>query len=51
MSDKVNIYIYVVFVYDCSAIITDPMKNISDKEIICAFIELVTDLKTRGLNP
>ena len=27
------------------------MKNISDKEMILSFIKLVTDLKSRGINP
>ena len=51
MSNKGNIYIYVMYVYDYNSIMKAPMKNRSDKEIICAFTELTKDLKTRGLNP
>ena len=28
-----------------------PMKNRSDKEMICSFKELTTDLKICGINP
>ena len=44
-------YIYVMYVYDCNAILTTAMKNISDKEMIIAFASLTEDLKIRGINP
>ena len=30
---------------------TTPMKNRSDKDMIRAFTELTTELKSRGINP
>ena len=51
MSNKENRCIYVMYVYDCNATLTSPMKNISDKEIIHSFTDLATDLKSRGFNP
>ena len=51
MSNKGNRYIYVLYVYNCNVILTDPMKNRNDKEMIREFIDLVTDLKTCGFNP
>ena len=43
--------IYVMYVYDCNAILTTAMKNRSDKCMILAFIELTEDVKSRGINP
>ena len=40
-----------MYVYDYNSIMKAPMKNRSDKEIICAFTELTKDLKTHGFNP
>ena len=40
-----------MYVYDCDAILTKDMKNISDKGVIRAFIDLTEDLKRRGINP
>ena len=37
--------------YDCNAILTTVMKNISDKEMIRAFTSLTEYLKIRGINP
>ena len=51
MSNKVNIYIYVMYVYGCNSILAYPVKNSSDKYMIIAFAEFTTDLKTRGLDP
>ena len=34
-----------MYVYDCNAILTTDMNNISDKEIIQAFIYLTEDFK------
>ena len=42
MSNKRNISMYVMYVYDCNAIMM---------EILHAFTELRTDLKNRGFNP
>ena len=51
MSNKGNIYIYVMYVYDCNAILKNPTKNRSEKYMILYFAELITDLKCRGINP
>ena len=42
---------YVMYVYDCNAILEAVMKNRSDKEMIRVFTELITDLKSRGISP
>ena len=34
MSNKVNRYIYAIYLYDCNAILTPPMKNRSYIEMI-----------------
>ena len=46
-----NKYIYIIYIYDCNAIPTTSMKNISYKEIIIDFTELTEDLKSRRINP
>ena len=38
-------------VYDWKNIMTTAMKKRSDKEMICAFTELTTELKTHRINP
>ena len=40
-----------MYVYNCNSILTTEMNNRSDKEIIRAFTELTTDLKSRKINP
>ena len=40
-----------MYEYDCNDILMTAMKNISDKEIIQAFIELATDFKICRINP
>ena len=39
---KINKYIYVMYVYECNAIMKTVMKNISDKDKMRAFTELTT---------
>ena len=39
-----------MYVYDCNAILTTAMKNISDKEIVWEFTELTEDFKIRMVN-
>ena len=51
MSNKGNGYIHVIYVYDLKTILKTPMNNRSDKEMICDFTKLTTDLKSRGINP
>ena len=46
-----NKYIYLMYVYECNAILTTAMKNRSDKEIIRVFASLTEDFKIRGINP
>ena len=46
-----NKYIYIMYVYDCNAILTTSMKNRSDKEMIRAFTKLTEDSRRRGINP
>ena len=36
-------YIYVMYIYNCNAILTTAMKNKSDKEMIRDFISLTVD--------
>ena len=50
-SSRGNKYIYVMYMYDCNAILTTVMKNISDKEMIRAFTSLTEYLKICGINP
>ena len=45
-NNKINEYIYVMYIYDCKAIGKTATKNISDKEMICDFTELTIDLKS-----
>ena len=40
-----------MYVYDCNAILTTAMKNISDKDMIRAFTSLTEYLKSQGFNP
>ena len=40
-----------MYLYDCNAILTTAMNNISDKEIIRAFTALTEDFKRRGIDP
>ena len=40
-----------MYVYDCNAILTTEMKNISDKEMIRDFTELTEYLKSHKINP
>ena len=44
-------YIYLIYFYDCNAILTTSMKNRSYKEMIRAFTSFTEDLKSRGINP
>ena len=44
-------YIYVMYVYDCNAILTTEMNNICNKETIRAFTSLTEDSKSQGVNP
>ena len=46
-----NKYIYIMYVYDCNAILTISTNNRSKKEMIRHFTELTTDLKSRGIKP
>ena len=39
-----------MYVYDCNAILTTYMKNISDKELIQAFTDLTEYFICRGIN-
>ena len=48
---RVNKYIYVMYVYDCNAILTTAMNNRGDKGMIRAFTSLTEDLKIWGINP
>ena len=50
-SRRGNKYIYVIYVYECNAILTTAMKNRSDKDMIIAFTYLTEDLKIRGIHP
>ena len=49
--NKENEFIYIMYVYDCNAILKNVMKNRSDKEMIQDFTELTTDLNIRIINP
>ena len=40
-----------MYVYDCNAILTKATKNRSDREMIQDLIDLIEDLKRRGINP
>ena len=40
-----------MYVYNCNAILTTAMKNISNKEIIRSLTDLTEDLKCHGINP
>ena len=51
MSKKGNRYIYIMYVYYCNAIIKTPINNRSEKDMIHAFTELTTYLKSLGINP
>ena len=44
-------YIYLIYVYDCNAILTTSIKNRSDKGMIRYFTYLTEDLKIRGIHP
>ena len=46
-SSRRNKYIYVIYVYDCNAILATAMNNISEKEVIIDFTYLTEDLKIR----
>ena len=50
-ANKVNKYIYLMYVYDCNSILATAMKNRSDREMIRAFTSFTTDLRSRGINP
>ena len=50
-SSRGNKYIYVIYVYDCNAILTTSMNNRSDKEMIRSFTSLTEDLKIHRINP
>ena len=50
-SSRDNKYIYIMYVYDCNAILTTEMKNRSDKGIIIYFTYLTEDLKIRRIHP
>ena len=49
--NKGNKYIYVMYEYDCNAILTTGTKNRSDKKMIRYFTQLKTALKRREINP
>ena len=49
-SSRGNKYIYVMYVYDCNAILATEMKSTINREMIRAFTELTKDLKIRGIN-
>ena len=51
ISSRGNKYVYVMYVYDCNAILTTAIKNRSDKETIRTFTELIGDLLRCGINP
>ena len=40
-----------MYVYDCNAILTTEIKNISDTDMIRALTSLTEDLKIRGIKP
>ena len=44
-------YIYLMYVYDCNAILTTAMKNRSYRKIIIAFTSLTEYFKSQGINP
>ena len=46
-----NKYIYVMYMYDCNAILTTAMNNWGDKETIRAFTSIPEDLKSLVINP
>ena len=51
MSNKGNIHILVMHLYDCNTILKTPINNRSYKDMMCDLRELKTDLKSRGTNP
>ena len=44
-------YIYVMYMYDCNAILSTSMNNRSDKEMIRDFTNLTEYLKIWGIHP
>jgi hypothetical protein len=46
-----NKYILILYDYDSSSVLSDPMKNRGDKDIIRAFDVLIQSLIIRGLKP
>ena len=50
-SNREKKYIYVMYVYDCNAILTTATKNRSENEMIRDFTSLTEDLKIRGFHP
>ena len=44
-------YIYVMYVYECNAILTTAKENMSDKEAIKTFKILTEDFKSRWIYP
>ena len=49
--NKVNKYIYVIYVYHFNSILKTVIKNRSEKEMIRAFKYLTTDFKNHGIDP
>ena len=50
-SRRGNKYIYVMYMYECNAILTTETKNINEKVTIRAFTSLTEDLRSQGTNP
>ena len=50
-SSRGNKYTYVIYVYDCNAILATATKNGSEKKMIRDFTYLTEDLKSRGIHP
>ena len=50
-SSRGNIYINLMYVYDCNAILTTSINNRSDKEMIRDYKQLTGNLKSLGINP
>ena len=48
---KGNQYILVLYHYDSNKILTEPMKNITDAEIVRAYAKLRNYLINKGMRP
>ena len=51
VSTRVHSYIFVMYIYNCNAIISESMRTCAEDDILTVFMTLLDNINTRGFQP